>query len=147
MSILDSCISVTSCVNCSPNIFFDASIALAGKNLFIYAANGVPLSGLYSLIRPNILLCLNSPVLGSALSESNPTSISLVNNSLSKLGASLLLSTNLLVIGLNFSIIYFKCTINTFFVIYFLYFVRYFFIFTFLYFLFYFCISNVRAKV
>jgi len=45
-SILDSLISVTSCVNCSPNTLFDASIALAGKNLFIYPDKGTPLSGL-----------------------------------------------------------------------------------------------------
>ena len=46
--------SDTSSVNSSPRTLFDASIALAGKNLFIYAANGTPESGLYSLIKSNI---------------------------------------------------------------------------------------------
>ena len=79
--------SVISCVNCSPKTLLEASIALAGRYLFIKAANGTPDSGLYSDIRSSI--------------PRFPVSISSVNNCLSKLGASLRFSTILFTIGLN----------------------------------------------
>ena len=100
--------SVTSTVNSSPKTLLEASIALAGKNLFINAANGTPDSGLYSPIKSNI--------------PRSPVSISSVNNCLSKPGASLRLSTILFTIGLNSFIIsktpptpcssYIRCTLS-----------------------------------
>ena len=83
--------SSMSVVNSSPKILREASIALAGKNLFIYAANGTPESGLYSLIK--------------SIMPRSPVSISSVNKVLSKLGAPLRFSTILFVMGLNNSII------------------------------------------
>ena len=82
--------SVTSSVNSSPKTLREASIALAGKNLFIYAANGTPDSGLYFCIRSNIPL--------------SPVFISSVSSCLSKLGASDLFCTILFTIGANWSI-------------------------------------------